>query len=110
MPIRPATSVHNQLVQATRGGLGCPSSLYRLQSDRVPATPCNAFEALPAAATFRTALGMNRGAIIMQAIVVTDRAAGTAGMTLVDRPAPQAAINDVVVQVYASGFVPTELT
>jgi NADPH:quinone reductase-like Zn-dependent oxidoreductase len=30
-------------------------------------------------------------------------------MTLVDRPEPQAAINDVVVQVYASGFVNTEL-
>src|SRR5205085_1173322 len=36
-------------------------------------------------------------------------AAGTAGMTLVERPEPQAAINDVVVQVHASGFVPTEL-
>src|SRR3954453_15739837 len=48
--------------------------------------------------------------IIMKAIVVTDHAAGTAGMTLVERPEPQAAINDVVVQVYASGFVPTELT
>jgi NADPH:quinone reductase-like Zn-dependent oxidoreductase len=46
----------------------------------------------------------------MKAIVVTDQAAGTAGMTLVDRPDPQAAINDVVVQVHASGFVPTELT
>jgi NADPH:quinone reductase-like Zn-dependent oxidoreductase len=46
----------------------------------------------------------------MKAIVVTDRAAGTAGMTLVERPEPQAAINDVVVQVHASGFVPTELT
>jgi NADPH:quinone reductase-like Zn-dependent oxidoreductase len=45
----------------------------------------------------------------MKAIVVTDQAAGTAGMTLVERPEPQAAINDVVVQVYASGFVPTEL-
>src|SRR5688572_11626122 len=31
-------------------------------------------------------------------------------MTLVDRPEPQAAINDVVVQVHASGFVPTELS
>jgi NADPH:quinone reductase-like Zn-dependent oxidoreductase len=30
-------------------------------------------------------------------------------MTLVERPEPQAAINDVVVQVHASGFVPTEL-
>jgi NADPH:quinone reductase-like Zn-dependent oxidoreductase len=45
----------------------------------------------------------------MKGIVVTDQAAGTAGMTLVDRPEPQAAINDVVVQVYASGFVNTEL-
>ena len=44
----------------------------------------------------------------MKAIVVTDQAAGTAGMTLVERPEPQAAINDVVVQIYASGFVPTE--
>src|SRR4051812_47521384 len=45
----------------------------------------------------------------MKAIVVTDQAAGTAGMTLVERPEPPAAINDVIVQVYASGFVPTEL-
>jgi len=29
----------------------------------------------------------------MKAIVVTDQAAGTAGMTLVERPEPQAAIN-----------------
>src|SRR5437016_5087439 len=46
---------------------------------------------------------------MMKAIVVTDQAAGTAGMKLVERPEPQAAINDVVVQVHASGFVPTEL-
>ena len=45
----------------------------------------------------------------MKAIVVTDQAAGTAGMALVERPEPHAAINDVVVQVHASGFVPTEL-
>jgi NADPH:quinone reductase-like Zn-dependent oxidoreductase len=45
----------------------------------------------------------------MKAIVVTDQAAGTAGMTLAKRPEPQAAINDVVVQVHASGYVPTEL-
>jgi NADPH:quinone reductase-like Zn-dependent oxidoreductase len=31
-------------------------------------------------------------------------------MMLAERPEPQAAINDVVVQVHASGFVPTELT
>jgi len=46
----------------------------------------------------------------MKAIVVTDQAAGTAGMTLVERPEPQAAINDVVVQVHASGFTSGELT
>jgi NADPH:quinone reductase-like Zn-dependent oxidoreductase len=45
----------------------------------------------------------------MKAIVVTDEAAGTAGMTLVERPDPPAAINDVIVQIYASGFVPTEM-
>jgi NADPH:quinone reductase-like Zn-dependent oxidoreductase len=44
----------------------------------------------------------------MKAIVVTDQSGGTAGMTLVERPAPPAAINDVVVEVHASGFVPTE--
>ncbi len=45
----------------------------------------------------------------MKAIVVTDEAAGTAGMTLVERPGPPTAINDVVVEVHASGFVPTEM-
>src|SRR5439155_1751378 len=45
----------------------------------------------------------------MKAIVVTDQAAGTAGMKLVERPEPQPSINDVVVQVHASGFVNTEL-
>jgi NADPH:quinone reductase-like Zn-dependent oxidoreductase len=45
----------------------------------------------------------------MKAIVVTDQAAGTAGMTPAERPEPQAAINDAVVQIHASGFVPTEL-
>src|ERR1044072_5102666 len=47
--------------------------------------------------------------IPMKAIVVTDQAAGTAGMKLVERPQPQAAINDVVVQVHASGFTSGEL-
>jgi NADPH:quinone reductase-like Zn-dependent oxidoreductase len=45
----------------------------------------------------------------MKAIVVTDQSTGTAGMTLVDRPEPTAAINDVIVQIHASGFVSTEL-
>jgi NADPH:quinone reductase-like Zn-dependent oxidoreductase len=52
---------------------------------------------------------MSEEKIVMKAIVVTDQAAGTAGMKLVEGPEPQAAINDVVVQVHASGFVPTEL-
>ena len=46
----------------------------------------------------------------MKAIVVTDEAAGPAGMTLAERPEPQAAINDVVVRVHASGFTRDELT
>jgi NADPH:quinone reductase-like Zn-dependent oxidoreductase len=46
----------------------------------------------------------------MKAIVVTDQAAGTMGMKLADRPEPQAAINDVIVEVHAAGFVNTELT
>jgi NADPH:quinone reductase-like Zn-dependent oxidoreductase len=45
----------------------------------------------------------------MKAIVVSEEAEGTAGMTLVERPEPQPAINDVVVQIHASGFVPTEV-
>ncbi|MQY40417.1 Phthiocerol/phenolphthiocerol synthesis polyketide synthase type I PpsC [Streptomyces sp. RB17] len=45
----------------------------------------------------------------MKAIVVTDQAAGTAGMTLTERPEPLAAINDVIVRIHASGFVPTEM-
>jgi NADPH:quinone reductase-like Zn-dependent oxidoreductase len=45
----------------------------------------------------------------MKAIVVTDQAAGLAGMKLVERPDARAAINDVVVRVHASGFVGTEL-
>src|SRR3954462_9138063 len=45
----------------------------------------------------------------MKAIVVTDQAAGTAGMTLIERAEPPAAINDGIVQIHASGFVPNEL-
>jgi NADPH:quinone reductase-like Zn-dependent oxidoreductase len=54
----------------------------------------------------------------MKAIVVTDQAAGTAGMTLAERPEPDAAwlasleganYGDVVVEVHASGFTGNEL-
>jgi NADPH:quinone reductase-like Zn-dependent oxidoreductase len=46
----------------------------------------------------------------MKAIIVTDRAAGTPGMKLAERPEPHAAINDAIVRIHASGFVGTELT
>src|SRR5262249_9732219 len=60
-----------------------------------------------------------RGRCAMKAIVVTDQAAGTAGMKLVERPEPQGAAlaslsganyGDVVVQVHASGFTGDELS
>ncbi|MEU6577229.1 NADP-dependent oxidoreductase [Streptomyces sp. NPDC046805] len=46
----------------------------------------------------------------MKAIAVTDQAAGTAGMMLEERPQPEPAGNDVLVEVHASGFTPGELT
>ena len=46
----------------------------------------------------------------MKAIVATDQATGMAGVKLVERPEPQAAINDVVVKIHASGFTGDELT
>lgn len=46
----------------------------------------------------------------MKAIVVTDPNMDTNGMTLQDRPVPEPALNDVIVQVYASGFTSGELT
>jgi NADPH:quinone reductase-like Zn-dependent oxidoreductase len=46
----------------------------------------------------------------MKAIVVTDEAAGTAGMVLAERPKPEPAGNDVLVEVRASGFTRDELT
>jgi NADPH:quinone reductase-like Zn-dependent oxidoreductase len=46
----------------------------------------------------------------MKAIVVTDQAAGPAGMTWAEHPEPHAAENDVIVRVGASGFTPGELT
>src|ERR1044071_8652399 len=46
----------------------------------------------------------------MKAIVVTDQAAGAAGVKLVERPKPQAEINGVVVQIHASSFTGDELT
>jgi NADPH:quinone reductase-like Zn-dependent oxidoreductase len=45
----------------------------------------------------------------MQAIVVTNQSDGLSGMRLVERPDPTPAINDVLVEVRASGWVATEL-
>lgn len=46
----------------------------------------------------------------MKAIIAIDQAAGTAGMKLSELPAPEASLNDVIVQVHASGFTKDELT
>ncbi|MGN6294548.1 MAG: NADP-dependent oxidoreductase [Chitinophagaceae bacterium] len=46
----------------------------------------------------------------MKAIIVTDQSAGTAGMKLVERPEPKAAMNDVVVRVHASAITGDELS
>ncbi|MFG2076326.1 NADP-dependent oxidoreductase [Nonomuraea maritima] len=46
----------------------------------------------------------------MKAIVVTDQTAGTTGMTLTDHRKPEAAGNDVLVEIHASGFTPGELS
>jgi NADPH:quinone reductase-like Zn-dependent oxidoreductase len=45
----------------------------------------------------------------MKAIVVAGQAAGTAGMQLTERPVPEPAGNDVLVEIHASGFTPGEL-
>lgn len=45
----------------------------------------------------------------MRAIVAKNQSAGTAGMMLTDAPVPEPAINDVVVEVHASGFTTGEL-
>src|SRR6185295_9801957 len=49
---------------------------------------------LSIAATFPPKREMTEETIHMKAIVVTDQAAGTAGMKLVERPEPQAATNE----------------
>lgn len=46
----------------------------------------------------------------MKAIVVTDPEKDTTGMALTERPMAVADLNDVIVQVYASGFTSGELT
>src|SRR2546430_6308913 len=84
------------------------SDLWVCWAGRAHAAASPRIEAI--APSRRAARGQQRSPPIMKAIVVTDQAAGTAGMKLVERPEPQAAINDVVVQVHASGFTWDELT
>ena len=45
----------------------------------------------------------------VKAIIASDAAAGAAGISLAERGEPAAAINDVIVEVHAAGYVPTEL-
>ena len=54
----------------------------------------------------RANVSTKRGEIIMKAIIVTDRTAGTTGMKLAERPKPPAAINDVIVQISCVGIRP----
>lgn len=44
----------------------------------------------------------------MKAVVATDRSAESGGIALVEAPEPVPVINDVLVEVHASGFVPAE--
>src|SRR5262245_851000 len=46
---------------------------------------------------------------VMQAITVSDREAGVAGLSPTDLPYPVASENDVIVRVHAAGFTPGEL-
>jgi NADPH:quinone reductase-like Zn-dependent oxidoreductase len=46
----------------------------------------------------------------MKALIVTDQATGAAGVKLAERPEPNPAIGDVVVQVHASSFTGDELS
>ncbi|HAM00625.1 MAG TPA: NADPH:quinone reductase [Acidimicrobiaceae bacterium] len=45
----------------------------------------------------------------MQAIVVRDRDAGVAGLSLTEMPYPNGGENDVIVRVHSAGFISTEL-
>jgi NADPH:quinone reductase-like Zn-dependent oxidoreductase len=45
----------------------------------------------------------------MKAITASEPGAGIGGIALTDRPEPIPAINDVVVEIHAAGYVPTEL-
>src|SRR5215472_8166567 len=103
--------------QAERAAVDlCWADPQQLNRERVKGPPrrqihgasrCGAADSCrPAVACGR---GLMQGGVQVKAVVVRDQAAGTAGMTLAERPAPQAAVNDVVVEVHASGFTSGEL-
>jgi NADPH:quinone reductase-like Zn-dependent oxidoreductase len=46
---------------------------------------------------------------MMKAIVATDQAEGLRGIRLAERPDPRPAINDVLIEVHAAGWISTEL-
>jgi NADPH:quinone reductase-like Zn-dependent oxidoreductase len=54
-------------------------------------------------------IATTRRGTTMTAVIARDRAAGIGGLALADRPYPQAAVNDVIVQVCAAGFTGGEL-
>src|SRR5215471_16681804 len=88
----------------------CPSLSVAAQAAGAICDGTIGHDVRPITATFPPKRQMTEETIPMKAIVVTDQAAGTAGMKLVERPEPRAGINDVVVQVHASGFTSGELT
>jgi NADPH:quinone reductase-like Zn-dependent oxidoreductase len=110
-PTRPARQrrgfPHPEGVQRVRRGLLVSPAEGNLGNYPCPGIVCRT--GFPSLQHFHQRQ-MTEEIILMKAIVVTDQAAGTAGMTLAERPEPDAAVNDVVVQVYASGFTPGELT
>ena len=87
---------------AARGGLG----RFRYTRSRRPETDRELLRDETRVVHTHGAAGDRGRRYVMKAIVVTDQAAGTAGMKLAERPEPKAAINDVVVQVHASGTRP----
>src|SRR4029077_5720282 len=105
LPIRgssrcPAPSSSEGEVTSTTG-----KALFHLRFRKLPMAPgMRCRTSFPTLAIFPPKRQMTEEKIIMKAIVVTDQAGGRAGMTLVERPEPQAATTDVVVQVHASGF------
>ena len=89
---------------------GSEFMLFHLRFRKAPWLLVLDVERLLIAGTYPAKRQITDETIPMKAIVVKDQAAGTAGMKLVERPEPQAATNEVVVHVHASGFTSGELT